>query len=146
MSKYSKEKMQKYLYKKLFSPDYSVSNTHDIIKKMCGYFRTKKCQDIFIMLLLNIFYSYINLPSVKLKIKNMSIKEKDEAKNLIIEIKKLTNNLKYSIKLNINIRTDIPLLLHFFQDLQDYTYGNNNVKNFARISFLIHNIIKITSD
>ena len=116
-----------------------------IIQKICGYFDTKKCQDIFIMLILNIFYSYINLSSVKTKIQNMNYSEQKTIKELINEIKSLTNNLKYDIKLNINTTKDVPLLLHFFQDLQDYTYGNNNVKNFARISFLIHNIISLTS-
>ena len=146
MPKYTQEQMQKYLYKQLFSDDYSVSNTQEIIKKICGYFDTKKCQDIFIMLVINIFYNYINLSIVKKKIEDMPISEKQKVDSLIKKIKELTNNVKFNIKLNINTTKDIPLLLHFFQDLQDYTYGNNNVKNFAHISYLIHNIITITSE
>lgn len=145
MPKYTKVQMQKYLYKQLFSDNYSVNNTQKIIKKMCGHFDTEKCQDIFIMLILNIFYNYINLSSVKTKIQNMNYSEQKTIKDLIKEIKELTNNLKYDIKLNINTTKDVPLLLHFFLDLQDYTYGNNNVKNFARICFLIHNIISLTT-
>lgn len=146
MPKYTQEQMQKYLYKQLFSENYSVSNTQKIIKKMCGYFNTKKCQDIFIMLILNIFYSYINLSSVKTKIQNMNSYEQKTIKELINKIKALTNNLKYNIKLNINTTKDVPLLLNFFLDLQDYTYGNNNVKNFAHICFLIHSVIVYTSE
>lgn len=145
MPKYTKEQMQKYLYKQLFSDNYSVNTTQNIIKKICGYFDTKKCQDIFIMLVINIFYNYINLSSTKSKIENMTDKQKETIKDLIKEVKEKINNVKFNIKLNMNINKERPLLLHFFQDLQDYTYGNNNVKNFARISYLIHNIIFLTT-
>lgn len=139
--KYTEEEKQIYLYNLLFQNGYSEVNTQNIIKKICNRFDTLICQKIFIELIINILYSFLYLKIIQDRIKNLNKNKLTDFKNLVSEFKTLTNNIKQTVILPINIEYQIDDLLNFFYDLQDHMYGYIVISYFARSCNIIHQII-----
>lgn len=143
MTYYTTQQKQQFLYDKLFNNGYSIPNTVKIIKEMCGIMYTKKCESIFIELIVNILYSYLRKKTIRNKLKKMNKQNKKEINNLIIEFKQKTNYAKQNTNLNINLNKNSYDLIIFFQHLQDHTYGTITLIDFARASYIIYVVMTI---
>ena len=128
MPKYSKKQLQEYLYISIFT-DFSNENLNNVVKKTCPRgFTTKKCQKIFTIIIINIFYTL----TFSLKTTKKRRKTIEEFNNLIpVTDVTILPIEEYQLE---NIRT-------FCYLMQDMTYGQFYNAYYAT---LLYNLIDDT--
>lgn len=143
--KYTVEEKQIFFYNLLFKNGYTTRNTQKIIKEVCNTINSYTCQKIFKELIVNIYYSFLNLPQVTINIANLNDPNLHIFKQFKTEFNKLTEYKKQTTILPIILENQKDDILTFLYDMQDYTYGNLEINNFARTAFILHYLINMLS-